>query len=347
MDKNTKIMPSHQSEMDRLYMRRALELASLGQGQARPNPMVGAVIVHNGRIIGEGYHHAWGKPHAEVMAIRSVRCPELLSTSTMYVSLEPCSHYGKTPPCANLIIAHHIPRVVVAMLDPYAEVSGRGIAMLREANIEVEVGLLEKEARRLNAPFIIQHTESRPYIALKWAESSDGFVDGVRSEQCRTAVVFSSPYRQRIVHRARAKYQAILVGYRTALLDNPSLTNRYWPGGQPIRIVLDPCLELPRSLKLFNNDQTSTIVLYRPDKAVPSEALPYPSSVRLHPMHLHPDLPNGVCLALQELGIQSVLIEGGGRTLKAFLEADCYDLIEQEVSPIILGNGTPAPARLK
>lgn len=346
MDKNTKIIPSHQSEMDKLYMRRALELANLGQGQARPNPMVGAVIVHNGRIIGEGYHHAWGEPHAEVMAVRSVRCPELLSVSTMYVSLEPCSHYGKTPPCANLIIEHRIPRVVVAMLDPYAEVSGRGIAMLRKAGVEVEVGLLEEDARRLNAPFITQHTKARPYIALKWAESSDGFVDGVRSEQCRTAVVFSSPYRQRIVHRARAKYQAILVGYRTALLDNPSLTNRYWPGGQPIRLVIDPRLELPRSLKLFDDGQATTIVLYSPEEVKPSEASPYPSSVRFHPIHLIPDLPSGVCRALRELGIQSVLIEGGGRTLSAFLEAGCYDLVEQEVSPIILGSGVPAPAHL-
>lgn len=346
MDKNTKIISSYQEETDKLYMRRALELAYFGLGQARPNPMVGAVIVHNKRIIGEGYHHAWGGPHAEVMAIRSVQNPSLLSSSTMYVSLEPCSHHGKTPPCADLIIKHRIPRVVIAMLDPYEEVSGRGIAMLRNAGIDVEVGLLEREARLLNAPFVIQHTKRRPYIALKWAESSDGFVDHCRSGSHEDAITFSSSYRQRIVHRARGKYQAILVGYRTALLDDPSLTNRHWLGGQPIRLIIDPCLELPRHLKVFTDKQAPTIVLYDPNRAEPSQAIAYPDHVQLHATSLSPDLPSGICHALSELNIQSVLVEGGGRTLKAFIEADCYDTIEQEVSPIILGSGSPAPSRL-
>ncbi len=346
MDKNTKITLSPESLEGAGYMRRALELAQLGQGRTRPNPMVGAVIVHEGRIIEEGYHHAWDEPHAEVMDIRSVREPQLLPLSTMYVSLEPCSHYGKTPPCASLIIEHRIPRVVVAMLDPYPEVAGRGIALLRAAGVEVEVGLLEAEARRLNAPFVVQHTEARPYIALKWAESSDGFLDAPRREANQPAVVFSSSYRQRIVHRARAKYQAILVGYRTALLDNPSLTNRHWLGGQPVRLVLDPRLGLPASLKLLADAQTPTIVLYDPEQ-VPQGNMPhYPSGVRLHPARLNPDLPRGVCQAMTELGLQSVLVEGGGRTLRAFIEAGCYDLIEQEVSPLVLGAGTPAPRRL-
>ncbi|MDO4692488.1 MAG: bifunctional diaminohydroxyphosphoribosylaminopyrimidine deaminase/5-amino-6-(5-phosphoribosylamino)uracil reductase RibD [Porphyromonadaceae bacterium] len=324
---------------DKLYMLRALELAALGQAAARPNPMVGAVLVHKGEIIGEGYHHAYGEPHAEVMAIRSVRQTELLSHSTLYVSLEPCSHYGKTPPCSELIIKHSIPRVVVAMLDPYPAVSGRGIEMLRQAGIEVEVGLLEEEALRLNAPFVCQYTQGRPFITLKWAESQDGFMDKLRLSHSEPAMVFSSAFRLRLVHRERMMHQAILVGYRTALLDNPSLTNRLWHGRHPIRIVLDPHLSLPRDLRIFTDEQAPTWVLHDCRLPAPSPI----GQVRYIGINLDVPTSQAVTEALHAEGIQSVFVEGGARTLQSFIDQGLYDCLEREVSPIRLGEGVPAP----
>ena len=210
---------------DEKYMARCIQLARCGQNHAAPNPMVGAVIVADGRIIGEGYHIRCGEAHAEVNAVRSVH-PEdekFLKQSTIYVSLEPCSHYGKTPPCADLIIACGIPRVVVGCVDPFSEVSGRGIRKLRDAGINVTVGVLEKECLALNRRFIINHTEKRPYVILKWAQSSDGFIDRHRSSSDEPPVVFSNAHTSMLVHRQRAGVQAIMVGRRTALLDNPSL----------------------------------------------------------------------------------------------------------------------------
>lgn len=328
---------------DRLYMQRALELATLGRGRTRPNPMVGAVIVHQGRIIGEGYHRAWGGPHAEVMAIGAVARQELLRQSTMYVTLEPCSHHGKTPPCCDLIIERGIPRVHVAMADPYPQVAGRGIERLRAHGIEVHVGLMQAEAERLNAPFVVQHTLGRPYISLKWARSSDGFLDRLRSSSAEAPVVFSSPYRQRLVHRARMEHQAILVGYRTALLDDPSLTNRYWPGHQPLRIVLDPRLELPQGLKVKTDGHTPTYVLYAPTLL---EGRPIPTDtalVRYLPIDSTQPLPLEVCRVLSQQGIQSVLVEGGSATLQQFIDLGLYDHVEVEYSSLRLGQGVSAP----
>lgn len=324
---------------EKLYMLRALELAALGEATARPNPMVGAVLVHDGEIIGEGYHHAYGEPHAEVMAIRSVRQTELLSSSTLYVSLEPCSHYGKTPPCASLIIQHRIPRVVVAMLDPYPAVSGRGIEMLRQAGIEVEVGLLQEEAERLNAPFVCQYTQGRPFITLKWAESRDGFMDKLRLSHTEPAMLFSSSFRLRLVHRERMMHQAILVGFRTALLDNPSLTNRHWHGRHPIRIVLDPHLSLPSDLRIFTDEQAPTWVLH-------DSRLPAPSPVgRVRYIGIDLDSPTSqaVTQALYAEGIQSIFVEGGAKTLQSFIDQGLYDCIEREISSLSLGEGVPAP----
>ena len=213
-------------------MRRCLQLAALGRGHVSPNPMVGAVVVHKGKIIGEGYHRRCGEAHAEVNAIRSVKNEELLRESTIYVSLEPCSHYGKTPPCCKLIIEKQIPRVVMACFDPFPEVSGRGVRMLREAGVEVITGILEEEAIRLNSHFMTVQKFHRPYILLKWAQSSDGFIDRMRSCS-ESPVLFSNAVTLTSVHRLRAEYDAILVGTRTALYDDPSLTVRYWSGKTP------------------------------------------------------------------------------------------------------------------
>lgn len=332
-------------------MKRALELAALGRRFTAPNPMVGAVVVYDEHIIGEGYHHCYGQPHAEVMAINSVKDKSLLSKATIYVTLEPCSHYGKTPPCAELIIASKIPNVVVAMQDPFHEVSGRGIKMLREAGVDVICGIMEEEAKALNKHFIKQHTGGRPYIKLKWAESADGFIDKVRKTADDEPVVFSSKLRQAFVHRERSAYQSILVGYRTALLDDPSLTNRFCSGHQPLRLVLDPKLSLPTRLKLFSDGKAKTIIFY--DKNLLSQADASTGSaseremegnsvevVALDFANLVPSLLN----YLSEQKINSLYLEGGAKTLQMFIDSSPYDEIEIEQSSQRLKEGISAPS---
>ncbi|MDR1436535.1 MAG: bifunctional diaminohydroxyphosphoribosylaminopyrimidine deaminase/5-amino-6-(5-phosphoribosylamino)uracil reductase RibD [Candidatus Symbiothrix sp.] len=219
------------------YMSRCLQLAAYGSGRTAPNPMVGAVIVRNGKITGEGFHRRYGEFHAEVNAINAVKNPELLRESTLYVNLEPCSHQGKTPPCTGLIIRKQIPRVVVGMIDPFPEVAGKGINQLREAGIEVVTGVLEKECQRLNRRFITFHEKQRPYIILKWAQSSDGFIDRFRQEGGgQSPVQFSDSFRQIAVHKIRAEETAIMVGSRTERLDRPQLNVRFWYGKNP-RII--------------------------------------------------------------------------------------------------------------
>ena len=222
------------------YMARCIQLAQGGKGHTSPNPMVGAVVVHEGRIIGEGYHRRCGEAHAEVNAIASVREQErpLLKEATIYVSLEPCSHYGKTPPCAELILKTGIPRVVVGCLDPFPAVSGRGVRMLQEAGVEVITGVLEAECKALNRAFMRMQTAHRPYVILKWAQSADGFLDRVRTSADEPPVVLSSAETMRKVHQLRTEVKAIMVGTRTALLDNPSLTVRHWQGTSHLRIAL-------------------------------------------------------------------------------------------------------------
>ena len=234
------------------YIKRCIQLAKNGLCNVAPNPMVGAVIVYDGRIIGEGYHIRCGEAHAEVNAIRSVKDTSLLKRSTIYVSLEPCSHYGKTPPCADLIIEKQIPRIVIGCQDPFSEVSGRGIKKLREAGREVIVGMLEQECKQLIHRFITLNTLHRPYITLKWAESADHFIDKERTDG--TPVVLSSPLSSMLVHKKRAENDAIMVGRRTAILDNPSLTVRNWYGKDPVRIVLDRRLSLPTSLHILDGN---------------------------------------------------------------------------------------------
>lgn len=322
------------------YMKRALQLARIAEGSTSPNPMVGAVIVYENKIIGEGYHHRCGEAHAEVEAINSVKDKELLKRSTMYVSLEPCSHHGKTPPCVDLILSVGIPKVVVAMEDPFHKVSGRGIEILRQHNVEVEVGILEKDAKFLNRFFITNNTLSRPYVTLKWAESKDGFMDKKRDDSTERPVVFSSPIYQRVVHKERMIHDAIMIGYRTALLDNPSLTNRLWYGKSPIRIVLDDKLSLKEDLKIFNDGEKTFVVhgLGIDDR--------YSFSINnLHLLSVPFDnnFVDSLLSSLFEQNIKSILVEGGAKTLQRFIDAGLYDEVMIEKSSILLGCGVKSP----
>lgn len=330
---------------DARYMQRAIELAALGRGKTSPNPQVGAVIVHQGRIIGEGYHHRSGQPHAEVMAVRSVSPQDrvLLPQSTIYVTLEPCSHFGKTPPCADLIIHERIPHVIVATLDPFPEVAGRGIQRLRDAGIQVEVGLLGEEARQLNSAFITAHTLHRPWVTLKWAQSLDGFIDRLRTSADAPPTLFSNPFQQRHIHALRQRHDAILVGYRTALLDNPQLTNRTWYGKSPLRVVLDPQLALPHTLHLFSDQLAPTLVLHSAESRPAQSLEASTEGVRYRFLPPEKFTPQGILAALTEVGVQSVLIEGGAATLREFLSAGLADEIWVETAPIVLGTGVASP----
>ena len=315
------------------YMRRCIELAKNGLCNVAPNPMVGAVIVCDGLIIGEGYHIRCGEAHAEVNAIRSVKDKSLLSRSTIYVSLEPCSHYGKTPPCADLIIEKQIPRIVIGCQDPFSQVAGRGIQKLRDAGREVTVGVLEKECRHLIRRFITFNTLHRPFITLKWAESADHFIDVERTDG--NPVVLSSPLTSMLVHKKRAETDAIMVGRRTALLDNPSLTVRHWTGHSPVRVVLDRTLKLPVGSHLL--DGTVRTVVFT---AVEAESRPNVEYVRV-------DFGQEVLpQVLQYLYVQklnSLMVEGGAELLESFLDAGLWDEVWVETAPVALGAGVKAP----
>lgn len=318
---------------DEKYMRRCLELARNAECTAAPNPMVGAVIVCNGRIIGEGYHVHCGQGHAEVNAIASVKDEMLLKESTLYVSLEPCSHYGKTPPCADLIVRKGIPRVVVGCVDPFPQVAGRGIRKLQTAGIAVTVGVLEAECRALIRRFVVFHTEHRPYITLKWAESADGFLD--KRREGGEPVVLSTPVSSLYVHRLRAEHQAILVGTRTALLDNPSLTTRHWYGNNPLRMVIDRRLSLPAGLHLLDGSVPTVVLTEREERPCPGvEYCRLDASL--------PALPQ-VFSYLYDRKLQSLLVEGGSQTLQSFLDAGCWDEIFVEHAAVCLGDGVPSP----
>lgn len=300
---------------DEKYMRRALELARNGLGNTSPNPMVGAVIVdEKGGIIGEGYHRRCGEGHAEVNAVASVKDKKLLKNSTIYVTLEPCSHYGKTPPCAKLIIDSGIPRVVVGAGDPFKEVAGRGIRMLREAGIEVVEGVLAEESCKLNRRFMTAHKAGRPFITLKWAQSADGYLDSdhVDGQQAK----FSTKLTSTLMHRLRSLHDAILVGSGTVLADNPRLDCRLWQGKSPRPIILD------RS-KRINADE-----LKMNEPIILNE---------------YSDLRNAVEI-LYKKGITSVLVEGGAKILRAFIDENLWDIARIETAPFALGEHGRAKA---
>ena len=318
---------------DEKYIRRCIQLARNGMRNAAPNPMVGAVIVHNDRIIGEGYHARCGEGHAEVNAIRSVKDESLLQESTIYVSLEPCSHYGKTPPCADLIIRKGIPRVVVGCVDPFSLVSGRGIQKLKDAGIDVKVGVLEAECRQLINRFVTFNTQQRPYITLKWAESADGFIDINREEG--QPVVLSTPITSMYVHKQRAEHHAILVGRKTALLDNPSLTTRNWYGKNPVRLVIDKELTLPTSLKLFDGS-APTWIFTAQDKASTSQVIYFK-------LDFSRSILPQILQKLYENKLQALLVEGGSRLLQSFIDEGLWDEIYTEHSAKVLENGVKEP----
>lgn len=319
-------------------MARALQLARNGRLDASPNPMVGAVIVTpDGRIIGEGWHRQVGHGHAEVNAVASVKLSHrhLLREATMYVTLEPCSHYGRTPPCSKLIIDSGIPRVVVAMTDPFPAVSGRGVAMLCEAGVEVVTGVMEAEARALNRRFILAHTLGRPMVTLKWAMSADGFMD-CRRDAGTLACRFSTPLSLAAVHRLRACHDAILVGAGTAIADNPSLDTRLWPGSRaPKRVLVDRRGRVPASARLFS--ESGCICFTSAMRADLPECV--------EQVIVAPDAgPHDIVAALMERGITSVLVEGGAEMLKAFIGAGLADNIRVEHARFALGSEGTAPA---
>lgn len=316
---------------DERFMARCLQLARHGELTTAPNPMVGAVIVHQGRIIGEGWHRRYGGPHAEVNAVGSVRPDDeaLLPEATIYVSLEPCSHYGKTPPCAELLIRKGFKRVVVGSLDPNEKVAGRGIKMLREAGMEVVVGVLEDECRWLNRKFMTFHSLHRPYITLKWAESADGFIDRCRASADEgPAVRFSTPWTQMLVHRLRATHEAILVGRRTWELDRPSLTTREWPGKSPQRLVLTTKDSLPATPE--GGEWLRSVGVER----LLSSALGGHNPSKVFTPHAD---------GQREGDVQSILVEGGAQTLQTFIDAGLWDEAFIERSDLVLGNGIKAP----
>lgn len=321
--------------IDEKYMKRAMVLAANGRGAVKSNPMVGAVIVYDDRIIGEGFHCEYGKAHAEVNAIRSVKDESLLAKSTMYVTLEPCSHYGKTPPCAELIIQKHIPRVVIGTLDPYPEVAGRGVEMLRKAGVEVITGLLEDELHELNRPFMTAHLRKRPYVILKWAQSADGFIDKKRSDASTPAVVLSTPESMRLVHKLRAEVSAIMVGTNTALLDNPALTVRHWVGEAPVRVVLDRSLRIPSHYKLF--DGSVPTLIFTAGQGESRENVEYITidfSTHVLPQVLE---------TLYQRKLISLLVEGGSTLHNQFLKENLWDEIRMEETSALLHDGVPAP----
>ncbi len=326
---------------DEKYMSRCLQLARNGSYGAAPNPMVGAVIVHDGKIIGEGYHVRCGGPHAEVNAIRSVREPGLLEDSTMYVNLEPCSHYGKTPPCTGLIVEKRIPRVVVGCADPFAKVAGRGIRALREAGVKVSTGVLEADCLALNRRFVAFHTLHRPYVTLKWAESADGFMDGLRTDyEKEKPFALSTPYTRMLAHRCRAEHQAVLVGRQTALADNPLLNLRMWPGKSPLRLVVDRGGGLPGRLALFNDGAETRVYIDASTVLPPYEGQAGVTCVRLD---FGRDVLPQIMDDLYRLSVQSLLVEGGRRLLESFISAGLWDEVRVEQSPVFLKEGVPSP----
>lgn len=317
-----------------IFMQRCIELAQLGICDVAPNPMVGCVIVHDGKIIGEGYHQKFGGPHAEVHAINSVKDQELLKKSTLYVSLEPCAHHGKTPPCADLIVEKQIPHVVVGTVDPFAEVAGKGIEHMRKAGIQVEVGLLEEECRDLNRRFFTFHEKKRPYIILKWAQTLDGFIDTDRTGTQHPTWI-TNALSKRLVHKQRSEEQAILIGTNTAEFDNPALTVREWSGNQPVRITIDRKSRLAPGLTIFDG-KAPTWVFTEVEK---SDA----ENLKFIRLDFNRNILPQMMDELYQRGILSVIVEGGSKLLKSFLELNLWDRAFIYTGNQFFGKGVEAP----
>jgi diaminohydroxyphosphoribosylaminopyrimidine deaminase/5-amino-6-(5-phosphoribosylamino)uracil reductase len=338
-------MTSHE-----IYMYRCLELAQLGAGNVAPNPMVGAVLVHDDRIIGEGYHQQYGKAHAEPNCISSVKDEDkhLIEHSTLYVSLEPCAHFGKTPPCADLIVEKKIPKVVIGCRDPFVQVNGKGIEKLKAAGVEIELGVSEEDCKELNKRFFTFHTQHRPYVILKWAQTLDGKMGpNPNLPPMGDRLLISNEHANRIVHKWRSEEMAIAVGTNTALMDDPELTTRLSPGKSPIRIVVDMDLRLPKSLKLFNS-KTPTIVFNTKEHTLPLEKISVEELRQIGTGYFQVtedvSLVHQMMNALYRMNIQSVLIEGGSYLLQSFIDEEMWDearVITNE--KLSIGTGLPAP----
>lgn len=351
---------------DEDYMQRCLYLARQSAGAVAPNPMVGSVIVKDGKIIGEGRHEAFGQAHAEVNAIRQVAHPELLLAATLYVNLEPCSHYGKTPPCADLIIKHRIPKVVIGMKDPHEKVAGMGIQKLRDAGIEVKVGVLEAACQQLNKAFIRFHQKQRPHVFLKWAQTQDGFL----ARKNKNSKWISSLLSRIYVHQLRNATAAILVGRETALTDDPGLDTRFWPGSHPLPVVLDQQLTLPSSLKVFQALETATWVVNEwaegyiskdEIKKTKERSLKTLVKTQLKPIEKGDKKTSAGRIYfvksardLDELmrqcytsDINQLMVEGGSRTLASFTEKGLWDEAFVFENPKLqFGTGIEAPSLL-
>ncbi|MEE4285727.1 MAG: bifunctional diaminohydroxyphosphoribosylaminopyrimidine deaminase/5-amino-6-(5-phosphoribosylamino)uracil reductase RibD [Mariniphaga sp.] len=323
-------------EVNEKYMKRCIELARLGAGSVAPNPMVGCVLVCQGKIIGEGFHQKYGGAHAEVNAINAVSQPELLKQSTLYVSLEPCAHHGLTPPCSDLIVEKQIPKVVIGTIDPFSEVAGKGVEKLRKAGIEAEVGILEKDCRELNKRFFTFHEKKRPYVILKWAQTLDGFIDTYRKpEDFGKPTWITGDLALRLVHKIRSEEGAILVGTNTAEKDNPSLTVRHWTGKNPVRAVLDKNLRLSPSLHLF--DGASKTLVFNAGKNESSEKIEWIKidfKQEIVPQILH---------TFYHRKINSVIVEGGKQMLDSFIRQNLWDEAHIFIGNKFFHNGVSAP----
>ena len=302
--------------LDEKYMLQCLDLAKKGFGNVAPNPMVGCVIVYQNKIIGEGYHQEYGQAHAEVNAINSVKDKSLLKESTLYVNLEPCAHFGKTPPCSNLIIEYQIPKVVIGCIDSFSEVSGKGIAKMKKAGIEVLVSVLETESLELNKRFFTFHTKKRPYIILKWAQTQDGFIDVERNLEQPLDNWITTPKSKTLVHQWRSEEQSIMVGTNTALNDNPKLNVREVTGKNPIRIVLDLNLRLPKHLHLF--DQKIPTLVFNTHENKKENNIEW---IKVEQENILQQLIK----ELYQRDIQSVIIEGGAHLLNTFISQNLWD----------------------
>jgi diaminohydroxyphosphoribosylaminopyrimidine deaminase/5-amino-6-(5-phosphoribosylamino)uracil reductase len=317
------------------YIQRCIELAKNGLGTTYPNPLVGSIIVYDNKIIGEGWHYKAGQPHAEVLAIAAVEDQSLLKKATIYVSLEPCSHFGKTPPCCDLIIKHQIPNVVVGTVDPNEKVAGNGIKRLREAGANVMVGVLEEQCNELNKRFFTFHQKKRPYIILKWAESQDGFIAPKIKLEKKPVWITNANSRQ-LVHKWRSEEQAILVGTKTVIDDNPSLDVREWTGTNPIRIVLDPNNRIASDCSIYNG-KVKTIVITK------TKAISQIENCHIETINFETNVAQDICSILYQHEIQSVIIEGGSQSLQTFIDAMLWDEARIFKGNSLLREGTKAP----
>lgn len=310
-------------------------MAKNGLGTTYPNPLVGCVIVYENKIIGEGWHKKSGEAHAEVIAIESVQNKKLLSSSTLYVSLEPCSHFGKTPPCADLILKYKIPNVVIGTIDPNSKVAGKGIQKLKDSGVNVTFGILENDCNELNKRFFTFHRKSRPFIILKWAESSDGFISPKNRFE-EKPVWISNEHSRQLVHKWRSEEQAILVGTQTIIDDNPSLTVRDWTGENRIRVIIDKENNVDSSKNVFDN-QAKTIVFSSKEVNSNSETI---QNIKID---FDINSTQTIVEKLYENNIQSIIIEGGSKTIQSFIDANIWDEARVFIGEIKLHDGTKAP----